>query len=355
MQVYTTTFYPSSPTAARATLVRLGPGETRSGLVLMLEPRSAVKVSGTLSDEAGPVPNFGIRLMPAASDGSNVLEVATTATDARGAFEFPLVPPGSYTLRAERNLPAGGRGTQPRVSDAIGVFAAAPLAVANVAIEGISLVLRPGARVKGRVDYVGATPAPTGTRAVSFSLIPAPPVYRSATIHGSVVDEHQGLMFSAVAPGRYLITVSAVSPWTLASMSIDGRDVTDGPVEITSDISDLAVVLTDSPASIRGTARSSAAPVGDDVSAFLFPQDRSKWADAFINTRAFQTVRVSTSGAFVFSPVVPGHYLVAVIRETPSLQWPDPAVLSQLETMGMPVNAESGRATAVALEVGVLR
>ena len=61
-----------------------------------MQPVRAVAVSGTLTDDAGPVPQFGVRLMPrAAEDGSGVIDVASTSTDARGRFTFPLVPQGA--------------------------------------------------------------------------------------------------------------------------------------------------------------------------------------------------------------------------------------------------------------------
>ena len=92
--------------ASRATPIVIRSGEERSDVDVQLQPVRTVEVSGTLMDSSGPVPHFGVHLMPAeAGDGASVLEVATTSTDARGAFVFPLVPSGSYTLRRTTDGP----------------------------------------------------------------------------------------------------------------------------------------------------------------------------------------------------------------------------------------------------------
>ena len=122
--VYQTTFYPSATTTLQATVVRLRAGETRSGLSIRLEPAVAVGLSGRLVDPSGPVPNFGIHLMaePTAM-GALGFEVATTVTDAKGGFEFPAVPRGTYLLRAVREPVGSGAppaSPPPRVADAAG-------------------------------------------------------------------------------------------------------------------------------------------------------------------------------------------------------------------------------------------
>src|SRR6185295_1644866 len=101
--VYQTTFAPAATLANRAAVIAVQSGEARTNVTISLQPVRAVAVSGVVTDDGGPVPQFGVRLMPGdASDGSAVIEVARTSTDARGVFTFPLVPVGSYRLIARR-------------------------------------------------------------------------------------------------------------------------------------------------------------------------------------------------------------------------------------------------------------
>jgi len=110
--VYQTTFHPSATTASEAAPIKLKASEERTDVDVTLRPSRAVELSGVLMDDAGPVGHFGLHLMPAdTGDGSSVLEVATTTTDPRGGFVFPLVPAGNYVIRAlrPRQLPSRGQ------------------------------------------------------------------------------------------------------------------------------------------------------------------------------------------------------------------------------------------------------
>ena len=86
---YQTTFSPAATAASRAVVVSVRAGESRVAVDVRLHPVRIVEVSGTLSDASGPVPNFGVHLMPTETgDGASVLEIAATATDGRGALRI---------------------------------------------------------------------------------------------------------------------------------------------------------------------------------------------------------------------------------------------------------------------------
>ncbi|HWB30506.1 MAG TPA: carboxypeptidase regulatory-like domain-containing protein [Vicinamibacterales bacterium] len=358
VRVYRTTFHPSATTSRRATPVRVEAGETRRSVDIRLEPQPVVPVSGTVVDASGPVPNFGVRLMPAdADDGSSVLEAATTATDARGAFVFPLVPAGSYTLRAERSLPApGAMNTGGRPSDLSGASAMQPIAVGSTPVTNVALVIRPGANVRGRAEFTGAADRPVGGLRTTMTLVPTPPVYRSpGTLHGSVVNGQGQVSFSTVVPGRYLITANSTPPWTLVSVMAGGRDLTDRTFDLDSDIDDLVVTFIDAPAAISGSVRVPSGTAADAMSVVLFPSDRARWRDASAATRSFQATRVSTSGAFNIPAVIPGSYVIAAIHEEDAVDWPDTALLTSLAGIGRTIVVEPRRQLTVTLDPVAVR
>ncbi|HVW05926.1 MAG TPA: carboxypeptidase-like regulatory domain-containing protein [Vicinamibacterales bacterium] len=356
VRVYRTTFYPSATVARRATPIRVGAGETHRGADVSLEPQAAVAVSGTVVDALGPVPNFGVHLMPAdADDGSSVLEAATTATDARGAFVFPLVPAGSYTLRAERNLPVPGMtNTGGRTSDLGGSFAMQSVAVGSTPVTDVALVIRPGVHVRGRAEFEGAGDQPVGGR-TTLTLMPTPPVYRSFGLHGSVVDSQGGVMFGPVVPGRYLITINTAPPWTLASVVAGDRDLTDRAFDLDENIDDLVVTFTNTPSTISGSVRVPAGTAADAMSVCLFPSDRTRWRDASAGTRSFQVTGVSASGAFSFSTVMPGSYVVAAVSDDSAADWPDVSLLTALAGAGQSVVVAPRQSLNVTLEPVTVR
>lgn len=358
VRVYRTTFHPAATTSRRATPVRVEAGETRRSVDIRLAPQRAVPVSGTVVDASGPVPNFGVRLMPAdADDGSNVLEAATTATDARGAFVFPLIPAGSYTLRAERSLPApGAMNAGGRTSDLGGSFARQPVAVGSTPVANIALAIRPGAHVRGRAEFIGAGERPVGGTRTTMTLVPAPPVYRSpGTLHGSVVNGQGQVSFSAVVAGRYLITANSTPPWTLVSVMAGARDLTDRTFDLDADIDDLVVTFIDTPAAVSGSVRVPSGTADDAMSVVLFPSDRTRWRDASAAARSFQVTRVSASGAFTVPAVIPGAYVVAAIPDEDAVDWPDTALLTTLAAAGRTIVVEPRQQLNVALEPVAVR
>ena len=114
-------------------------GEARTGVDVSMHPVRPVAVSGTLVDDLGPLPNFGVRLYSRDGDNGPVpFDLGWTSTDAAGRFIFPLVPPGAYRVAAQRYattqfgpdvvLPPPG---PPRAADRIGASAEQMIAVGN--------------------------------------------------------------------------------------------------------------------------------------------------------------------------------------------------------------------------------
>ena len=164
LHIYQTTFAPSTTSLSTATPVTVGPGEARTGVDVSMRPVRAVAVSGTLADDLGPVPNFGVRLFTREDDtGAVAFDVGCTSTDARGRFTFPLVPPGNYRVVAQRFattrfgpdvvLPPPG---PPRAADRVGASAQQEIVVGDQDVSDIALHLRPGVEVSGRVEFRGS-------------------------------------------------------------------------------------------------------------------------------------------------------------------------------------------------------
>ena len=114
----------------------------------------------------GPVSNFGVRLLPAdSSDDARYSIRTTTATDGRGAFTFPLVPSGRYTVAAFRIAPPppppGAPAPEP---PGVGVWASQAIAVGDAPVRNVALTLRDGLTVSGHVEFQGASARPAGAQ-----------------------------------------------------------------------------------------------------------------------------------------------------------------------------------------------
>lgn len=362
--LYQSTFHPSATTLDQARIVRVGSGDEANGVDVQLTPVVAVAVSGTLLDGGVPVPHFGVRLMPADSgDGSEVLELALSATDAQGRFLFPLVPAGQYRLFAQRHtaMPVGQspQGTaiyqEPRtLSETPGAWAGGTIAVADKPLEDLALSLRPGFRISGRVIFDGAAAPPARDRLNQFAIsaVPARALRRQAlpTAIGQI-DTSSRVAIPGLSPGRYILKWPDLLPgWTVESVTIDGRDVADAGFEVTdTDIVDLVVTFTDRPASISGVVRTGRSVTDPDASVFLFPADRARWRDANTTTRVVRTVRVDATGAFLFPAVIPGDYLVVAASDSLASDWPDQRLLAQLSQTAAPIRVVPHQSITVPL------
>jgi carboxypeptidase family protein len=361
LYVYQTTFAPSATSLDQASSVTIHPGEERMGVNISMQPVRAVAVSGTLSDDLGPVPQFGVRLMPReADDGSGVIDVAATSTDARGRFILPLVPPGSYRVLAQRvatTLFTDGpeAAVQPsRVADRAGVTAQQEIVVDDRDLQGIALQLRLGIRVSGRVEFRGSGNRPSAAQlrqfAVFIGLAQTPSRMFFNPTRSAQVDAGGEFVIRDTAPGRYLTYATDIPGWSLLAVTIGGRPLTERPFTVeTTDVTDLTVELTDQPAEITGAVRNRAGAPDPDAGVLIFSTDRTRWRDARSATRTFRAVRVSKAGAFTLTPVLPGEYFIVAVPDDASANFPDEKFLTVLATLARTVRIAPGEKSVVML------
>ena len=278
-------------------------GEDRTGVDLHLRLVATVKVTGTVTGPEGPVPNMGVRLLHANIDEFTSdlgLETAVAATDATGAFTLLGVPPGAYTVKilktprpASPAVPSEGMvmvssGTGTSFGTSLGpttttpaplpteptLWASAPLSVAEADIAGVSLALRQGSRVTGRVEFEGTRnpPAPDQLQRMSVTLQPLDARTLGLVTPGRVGADQQ-FRTLGFPPGRYLVTAGgAGTDWTLKSAMVGGRDVSDEPLEIgTEEIGGVVLLFTDRPTQLTGTVRNTQNQGDPDADVVVFP------------------------------------------------------------------------------------
>jgi len=366
--VYPTTFFPGATRVAQATRITLASGEERSNADIQMKPVRAGSITGVLVDDAGPVPSVGLHLMPAdmGRDGS-VLEAATTASDSRGAFSFPAVSAGQYTILVWRTggVPTPGAqqpsATAARVGEMSGGWARQPVTVGTRPIENVTVTMRPPVTVSGQVLFEGASDQPVERlRTALFTIFPVEDLFRTpGPASGGRTDPANGGRFSIKSvspPGRYTLGIPSLpAPWTLQSITLAGRDVTDTPFEIAdADVDGLSITFTDRPASISGTV---AIPAGaeSDVTVFLLPSNRGRWPDARTSTRTFRLQRAGLKGAFTMATVVPGDYLIVAISDALAGDWPEEQFLARIAGVATPIRVSANQQVTTSLKVSTIR
>ncbi len=358
-RVFPMTFAPSAAIAADAAPVVIGPGDDRSQIDVRVASVATYRVAGTIAGPEATPPNLTIQLTsPSLMDQP----VGINLTEGRGGGRFDIagVPPGQYTLRAiavpRQAAPGGVRGGGPgqfsptagRVGGASQTYqlapadptwwAGQPITIVDRDEVGVSLLLRQGSRIRGRLVFDGAAaPAPLERMAIFASAVDNPGGSRTNGPAGVAPD---GTFHTVgLAPGRYLIRLSATfAPWRLRSVRVAGRDLTELPIEVEADdVTDVVVTLTDrSPASLTGKVRNARGDDDPDAVVLIFPADRQLWDNLGTSLRT-RSSRVSATGVYSIPNLPDGDYFVFAGGENLLADWLQPKVLGTL----------SGRATRV--------
>ncbi len=233
-----------------------------------------------------------------------------------------------------------------------GQFARGTIEVAGTDILGVQLMMRPALTVNGRLVFDAAAGAPSAAgRRVPLRALTA----TAATPGGASVgttDQSGAFTVSNLVPGKYVLggplsfgPTSDTMTWTLQSVVVDGRDVTDLPLEI-ADAAPKSVVVTytDKWQELSGRLQSqSGAPVSD-YTIIVFPEDKAYW---FQGTRRIVVARPGTDGRFTLSgkgltTLPPGKYLLAAVTDIARDEQFDPAFLAQVVPAAIPISLGPG-------------
>ncbi len=361
MLVYPTMFYPASRTAAQAGVVAVRSGEERSGVDLQLVPVPTVRVTGFVAGPDGPAPYTAVRLMPGTADSlADPLPVAATVTDAGGAFTFPSVPSGDYTLsvmrlpdppglaelRARTSVIQSGGTTimagMPPVPEAVPppvlpdptLCAEVPLNVGNRSVTDIVVPLQPGPRATGRIEFAGATDPPSAQQIqnmrIALERADGTSLPQRLSFDTGHPDENARFITAGVPPGRYLLRVTnTIQGWFFLGAMADGRDISDTPVDLRKDMTDVVLTFTDRPTTITGIVRDGAR-VDGDANVIAFPVDSASWVNQGISQRRLRTTRAAKDGTYTLPPLPPGEYYVAAVKDEAGIDPYDPALLDSL-------------------------
>jgi hypothetical protein len=351
--VYTNTFAPGTASGADAAVVPLGAGESRTGVDVAIRFSPAVRVSGVVTAPTATAGNIGVKLVPvngtdkidAMTEELNPAGVAVAVTDANGVFTFPAIAAGQYLLKSELSV------IEPTPEQpAISLWSSQPLAVGDKAIDGLTVALRPGLRIRGRVEFVGGE-SPIGSGApVGILLRPASGASFWRTVPTRITS---GDTFTSVGdpPGRYFVGAFQTPGWTLDSVSRGGRVLTDDVLDLEDeDVRDLVVTFTKQATRVTGTIVDATGAADTDARVVVFPADTNWWREGIVNSRRVKEARASSAAGFEFSGLPPGDYYIAAVSSRVADRSNDPQLLERLVSGATKFTIERGAARTLALK-----
>jgi hypothetical protein len=368
------TFFGGSSTTP--TFVSLEPGQERQGMTIAARRVPTQSISGVLVVPGASAASYALHLLPASMADFPLFDVATAVADASGAFTFYGIPSGNYVIRVVRvpapkgpnarattayvdvnrkfvSISAGFvRGAPPPPVDTEPLlFANEPVTVGDTAVRGLTITLRQGVRLSGRADFVGTAPPPLP------DSLPTVPVaagaangfvpYMASQYSVGHLSTDGTFTTPSLVPGQYVLAPGATSPWTVKSVTAGGVDVTDLPIDVTSDVGDIVITYTDRVDSIRGTVTAQGAE-DPHASVLMFSTRAEHWVDYGHASGRMKRARTSTTGTFSLT-ARPGDYFVIAFPDDEIADWRDPAFLAKLAPRAQRVSVRAGESPTLSL------
>jgi protocatechuate 3,4-dioxygenase beta subunit len=353
---YAPTYYAGVTSASDATRVKLAAAQEVSGVDFQIQvvPFAIVKgvvVGGTatvllVSDEGGAAGSPGALGRGGRGGFGAMLGGGLRAvTRSDGTFSIPNVTPGKYTIIARAD---GGPNAAPRT-------AMQSLVVSGEEVN-VALTPAPGVQLGGTITFEAAGNPPADGYA-AFRVIPVP-VGPIAGIQGGRggrlgdVSQNGQFTINDVMPGIYMLRGTAPRGWTMKAVYLDGREVTDTPLEVKSEnVTGLNVIFSDRISSLAGSVRDVRGTPISDVAVIAFPADERLWSP---QSRQIVTARTDRAGAYKLSSIPAGDYLVVAVDDVEQGEWFDPTFLEQIRSHATKVRIDEGQQQTQDLKAPVM-
>jgi hypothetical protein len=324
---FSNALYPGTSNPTEAAVITLASGETRTGLDVPVRFVPGVRISGVVTGPDGPSRHQLVQLVP---PGINLNDfdlsgLSTAMTDTRGFFTMLALAPGEYVLSSSLVVqPNDSTGEAGR-----SLSATQQIAVGDSDITGLDLLLQPGVKMSGRVEFTNASAnRPAGRHVVSLQ-----PIYATSwrTIQG-VVQPDGTFRTGGDRPGRYIVNASTPSGWFRQTTTLNGRPVLDDVIDLGStELTGLVLTYGQTTNGVSGTVTDASGAPDGDASVIAFPADSTAWrASVFSITRRYRKVNATNKGAYEMSTFAPGEYFIAAVKAGLAITWQDPTFLERL-------------------------
>jgi hypothetical protein len=380
---YLTQYYPAATAPTQAVTLTLRSGEEKSGVNLQLRVAPTATVTGSVVGPDGPVVGAPVKLTSTAVEETVAggFETASTLTRADGTFTLLAVPAGQYIARVTKlprpALPTGaGAAAMSSIFGGMSfadgqtpptapLYGQAPVTVSGGDVTGLAIQLREGAKLAGRVEFVGSAAAPRPAQLQSMTVT-------LTSLDGRTLGPGRGMMgpapppggldangqFKTVGypPGRYTVTVTGPVPqaWTLKAVVVAGKDVLTAPLDLAmADVEGAVLTYTDKVSQLSGVVRGLGATTTATV--FVFPSDYKSWIADGMSARRLRQTAPSAAGAYTTANLLPGDYLVAAVDASDIADTPDAATFDALARVGSRVSIADGEKKTLDLTLARIR
>jgi len=384
-ETYITMYYPSETDPQRAQPVQVQPGNTTSGVDLVMSAGRvpAYHVRGTAKNLVDGKSASGAQLRLAPKQWSATVIMPAATVDEKGNFDIAGVVPGSYVLvgnmsMVDPNAPppqsppgfaqppragggAAGGATAP-VARNIPLTANLPVDVGNASVDNVQVALVPGVAIPGKIVIEGATAA-NPQRGLSINLVREPDVVGvpNSTNRG-MIQADGTFAFQNVGPGEYRMYLPPLIipfqwgapnvPQGLQSMYVKSarlgsEDLLSGHVRVTGGSSPGEIQITvGTGGKFSGTAMNDRREPVPNVVVVLVPEGAARQ-----RRDLYRTASTDISGQFRMQGIPAAAYKAYAFEEAPVDSWQSPEFMRPLEVKGTSVVIRDGDQTTTDLQM----
>jgi hypothetical protein len=332
---YAPTYYPGVGSVAEARTVAVGVSQEVNDIDFGLQLVRTARVSGHVENPDGSWAGTGtVNLMPQANvrnGGLGNMFGGRIGWD--GQFSISNVPPGAYTLRARNND-----------RDAP-LSSSQPLSVGGSDIGSVVVILETGGSLSGTIVFEpGSTSPPSDLTQVRIAAPSTEPDENTGPTPNPRVNKDGTFTIDGVSVGAHLIRPNGgggLRGWTLKSVTVDGRDVTDTPIAVRSGqkIRNVTLTFFDRVSEIDGSITDAQGNAVTEYTVLAFSTDPSVWR---AQSRQIMTARPDQTGMFKIRGLPSGEYYLVTVDPSEQGEWFEPSYLDQHRAGALRVTLSDG-------------
>jgi protocatechuate 3,4-dioxygenase beta subunit len=347
---YPPTYYPGTANMSEAQRVTVALGQEQNSVSFGLIATKLVRVTGAVIDSQGaPVRSAMVMLAPAGGrlGAGAMMQMTTARVSESGQFRVSNVAPGRYVAQVRTMRGGGGRGGFVP-ADGFGEVGRQEIAVGAEDLDGVVIITGPGARVTGLVTTDGQSSIRAQQVQVGARLAEPEQAMPGAGGGNSRLNDDWTFEMNGLFDAR-LFRVGLPSGWALKSVTLNGQDITDTPIELPAGqtVTGLQIAITDKVTNLTGRITDIRGNAVTDVTVVVFPADEARWT---YQSRFVKTARPGQDGQYQMSGLPPyDRYLVVPVQGLEDGQAGDPDFLATIKTQGTDFSLNDGETRAVDL------
>jgi hypothetical protein len=200
-----------------------------------------------------------------------------------------------------------------------GEFASFPITVSNTDIANVRIVTGKGATISGRAVFEGTSARSTDLqplRILAQQSDPSRPLMIPFTgtdpLANGVLDDAGNFQLGGQA-GRVFLSLTTGPLWVLKSITIEGEDVTDTPIDLSGrqSVTGVVIRMTDKLTQLSGQVSDARGQLLKDYVIVVLPAEQK---EPVIAARWIRTARPDSNGAYLLRGLRPGRYVVTALE-----------------------------------------